>query len=142
MQHGHSPLPREGGALANIPDRVFDRGARRESVIARIHAPDDAAVEIPQPRDVALASGAVASHPDSSQQGPVVAYNERAHFLAPRYDVGHDDQPDEGPAPVPPIQLVNFELPSKPPNVANPARIEAFCAVSCSNWPARYQMWR
>ena len=64
MQHGHSPLPREGGALANIPDRVFDRGARRKSVIARIHAPDDAAFEIPQLRDVPLASGAVACHRD------------------------------------------------------------------------------
>jgi len=60
MQHGHSPLPREGGALANIPDRVFDRGARRESVIA----PDDAAFESPQLRDVLLASGAVACHRD------------------------------------------------------------------------------
>jgi hypothetical protein len=143
MQRRHSPLPPHGGAFANIPDRVFDRGARRESVIARIQAPDDAAFEIPQPRDVALASGAVTGQLDFAQQSSVVAYNESVHVRAPSYVVGHDDQPEEGPAPgifgkllvpasVPPIQPVNLLLLSRLPVAVNAAPGMAFSAVASS----------
>ena len=143
MQHAHSPLPPQGGASANIPDRVFDRGARLGLVIARIDAPFDAAFEIPQPRDVALASGAVTGQLDSAQQSPVRARTTkvRTSYLT---KLAIDDQPVEGPAPgtfgrlkglasVPPIQLVNLALPAKLPNVARAAPIGAFVAVIWSN---------
>ena len=146
MQNAHPPLPPHGGACANIPDRVFDRGARLGLVIACIYAPFDAAFEIPEPRDVALASGAVAASVrfcPAGSRGHERTTKVRTSYLI--YEVGNDDQPGEGPAPgmfgklkglasVPPIQLVNLALPAKLPNVANPAPIEAFCAVSCSNW--------
>ena len=144
MQHTHLPLPPHGGAFANIPDRVFDRGARLGLVIASINAPFNAAFEIPQPRDVALASGAVAG---SSRFCPAEfprGVQRKFACRTPSYEVGNDDQPDEGPAPgmfgkllglasVPPIQLVNLALAAKSPNAPSAAPIGAFSAVAVSS---------